>query len=326
MGPDCGTGIIQGVPLCFANNIRQGGIGIVGASGTGTQEVSCIIDDLGAGITHAIGVGGRDLSEAVGGIMTLQAIKLLAEDPQTKVIAVISKPPSPTVVAKVLAAVKASGKPSVLIFMGQKNMEVSNGVLLAATLEEGAAKAVALLQGGDAANTKTAFPRTTIHAETFSSTQNKICGLYTGGTLASEAKFILEENGIKNYSIIDLGDDEYTRGALHPMIDPQQRNRKVSEALKDPATAVVLCDVVLGYGSHANPAGELALAVKAHAENISYSAVVLASVTGTNADPQNKTEQERILREAGIFVFPSNQAAAEAAAALAKNNEGKNNE
>ena len=64
MGPDCGTAIINGVPLCFANVVRRGDIGIVGASGTGTQEVTVIIDKMGGGVSQVIGTGGRDLKSA----------------------------------------------------------------------------------------------------------------------------------------------------------------------------------------------------------------------------------------------------------------------
>jgi FdrA protein len=304
MGPDCGTSIIQGVPICFANKVKRGGIGIVGASGTGIQELSCIIDALGAGVSHAIGVGGRDLSENVGGIMTLQAVKMLADDPETKVLAIISKPPAGAVAGKVLAEVTSTGKPAVLVFMGYH----SDNPMFAATLEEGAAKAAALLN--NKVPVKTAFPREAVKPRSFRPEQKYIRGLYTGGTLAAEAKYIMMKNGITAFSIIDLGDDQYTRGALHPMIDPHNRNNMVANAIKDPTTAIVLCDVVIGYGSHVNPAGELA--------KVAQGACVLASVTGTDADPQNKSEQERILREAGITVFPSNQYAAEAACKLMK--------
>jgi FdrA protein len=306
MGPDCGTSIIQGVPVCFANKVRRGGIGIIGASGTGTQELICIIDALGAGISHVIGVGGRDLSENVGGIMTLQAVKMLAADSKTKALAIISKPPAKAVADKVLEAVKSTDKPAVLVFMGYK----SDDPVFAATLEEGAVKAVSLLNGRLPVNT--AFRREAVKPRAFKPEQKIIRGFYTGGTLAAETEYILKENGITDYSIIDLGDNEYTRGALHPMIDPQNRNLMVSRAIADPSTAVILCDVVIGYGSHVNPSGGLAKAVKG------TGACVLASVTGTNADPQNKNEQERILRGAGITVFPSNQYAAEAACALMK--------
>jgi len=312
MGPDCGTSIIQGVPVCFANNVRRGGIGIIGASGTGIQELSCIIDALGAGISHAIGVGGRDLLENVGGIMTIQALKMLADDPETKVLAVISKPPAKAVADRVLAAVKATAKPAVLVFMGYK----SDDPVFAATLEEGAAKAAALLNGGNPV--KTAFPREPLQPFVFRTKQKFIRGLYTGGTLAAEAKYILEENGVTDFSIIDFGDDEYTRGRVHPMIDPQNRSLMVSKAIKDPLTAIILCDVVIGYGAHNNPAGELAKAVS---ENTFSGVCVLASVTGTNADPQNKSGQERILRDADITVFPSNQCAVEAACKLIKGGE-----
>ena len=306
MGPDCGTAIIQGTPLCFANEVRKGEIGIIAASGTGAQEVSCIIDALGGGISHIIGVGGRDLSQDIGGIMTLHAIQLMAHDPSTKVIAIVSKPPAKAVADKVLAAIKAAGKPTVLIFMGFKSDEP----VYAKTLEEGAAKAVALLKGEH--TTGVAFPRKPVLSCPLFPGQTIIRGLYTGGTLASEAEYILAENGISSCEVIDLGGDEYTRGALHPMIDPTNRSAMAAKAAEDPATAVILCDVVIGHGSHHNPAGELAKAVEGS------KTYVFASVTGTDADPQNKSQQERILRDAGIIVFPSNQSAVEACCALLK--------
>src|SRR5690606_14776291 len=80
MGPDCGTAIINGVGLCFANKIKRGPIGLVAASGTGLQEVTVLIDQFGGGISQAIGVGGRDLSKDVMGRMTLHAINALNAD------------------------------------------------------------------------------------------------------------------------------------------------------------------------------------------------------------------------------------------------------
>ena len=95
MGPDCGTAILDGVGLGFANAVRRGPVGVVGASGTGIQEVTCLLDAAGVGISHAIGVGGRDLSPEVGGSMTLRALDLLAADDTTERLVVISKPPDP---------------------------------------------------------------------------------------------------------------------------------------------------------------------------------------------------------------------------------------
>ena len=314
MGPDCGTAIIQGVPFCFANNLRKGGIGIIAASGTGAQEVGCIIDSMGEGVSHIIGVGGRDLSERVGGIMTLYTIRLMAEDPETKVIAIVSKPPSKAVTDKIFKAVKAAGKPAVLVFMGYKG----DASIYSPTLEEGAKKAVCLLTGKPAADlgtdTEINFQQNNLVSDI---TGKYLRGLYTGGTLASEAEYLLTENGINNYEITDLGDDQYTRGALHPMIDPASRNRMVKQAANDPSTAIILCDVVIGHGSHQNPAGELVKLLE------DTNLCVLASVTGTNADPQNKSAQEAILRNAGVNVFPTNRRAVEAACKIMMGGAGK---
>ena len=319
MGPDCGTAIISGVPLCFANVVKSGKIGIIGASGTGTQELTVLLDAAGCGITHAIGTGGRDLSEEVAGRTTMAALKLLAQDSRTEIIAIISKPPAPDVADKVVKAVITSGKPAVLAFLGVSSAKIADNIYIAGTIEEAAAKAAALCKVDNPEEAAVIYERTPMNnilAETkkLMSSQKAIKGLYTGGTLASEAKHILA--GL-NADIIDLGDDEYTRGALHPMIDPTNRSQFIMQAFGDYSVGVVLCDVVIGYGSHPDPAGELAKDVKAAREKHSSShKIVIASVTGTENDPQVKSAQVRKLEDAGIFVLPSNQYAAEVAKSL----------
>ncbi|HYX24736.1 MAG TPA: protein FdrA, partial [Thermoanaerobaculia bacterium] len=118
MGPDCGTAIIGGTGLGFANRVRQGNVGLIGASGTGLQAVTSHLHHLGAGVSQAIGTGGRDLSAAVGGITARQALDLLGRDPETRVIVLISKPPAPEVAARLLSAAQATGKPVVVNFLG----------------------------------------------------------------------------------------------------------------------------------------------------------------------------------------------------------------
>ena len=337
MGPDCGTAIISGVPLCFGNIVRRGGIGVVGASGTGTQELTSMVDVLGEGISHAIGTGGHDLSEHVDARMTVYAINLLAEDPQTKVIVVISKPPAPSAVKKVLDALRKSKKPSVLALVGASNEESTKGTHYAATLEEGAAMAVALMRGEDPKHAKHAFERKefpnklTESIALLSEKQKYLRGLFTGGTLASEAAWLIKQDvgsvitntsikGAKEWTgqvmppedvILDLGDDTFTQGAVHPMIDPTYRNQLVQDAFADPQTALVLCDVVIGSGSHVDPAGVLAQSVRAASLNAEYPPIIIASITGTEKDPQVRSKQKQTLESAGVFVFDSAQYAVE---------------
>jgi FdrA protein len=293
----------------------------VGASGTGLQEYTTLLDAAGYGITHAIGTGGRDLSEAVAGRTSLAAIDLLADDPKTEIIAIVSKPPSEIAEKKVIAAVKKAGKPAVLAFLGRKSAKLSPTLYIAATIEEAVAKTVALCRSQDPSNDVVLYAREPMQPpllkeiEKLSNTQRIIKGLYTGGTLASETKFILKEY---DHTVIDLGDDEYTRGSLHPMIDPSNRTEHVLEAFSDPKTAVLICDVVIGFGSHMDPAGMLSRDIVSARKKTGANVIVIASVTGTDADPQSRQEQVKKLEEVGIWVYPTNQYAAEVSAQIAK--------
>mgnify|MGYP004702284489 CR=1 FL=1 len=318
MGPDCGTAIINGVPLCFANVVKRGSIGVIGASGTGTQELTVQLDEQGLGISHAIGTGGRDLSLDCAARTTLFALDLLRKDKQTEIIALISKPPSPLIAKHVLEAVLAVGKPAVLAFLGSESRKVSNNVYVAGTIEEAVAKIVAISRGEDADQCIHIHARKAFDHDNFMSlspSQKLIKGFFTGGTLASEAKYILKDF---EADILDLGDDEFTRGALHPMIDPTIRNEYIAKAFQEEDVAVILCDVVLGFGSHPNPAVELANIVEASQKKTTTPKIVIASVVGTEADPQIKSKQVQILLSAGIHVYPSNQYAAEIAAGIAR--------
>lgn len=324
MGPDCGTGIINGVPMAFTNIVRPGKIGIVGASGTGIQEVSTIIDKLGAGVTNAIGTGGRDLSEKIGGITMLDSIASLEKDPQTEVIVVISKPPAKVVRDKVVALLREVSKPVVAIFLGEKPTHHEKNLYFAYTLEEAAKLAVDVLNGKEV----TALDESiTIPEVSLQPNQKHLKGYYSGGTLASEAGmliadalqlkdglikqdgFVLKTDGNE---IIDLGDDMYTQGKPHPMIDPEKRIEMIKHAADDAETAIILLDVVLGYGAHMDMASELAPAiqeVKAKAHAAGRELVVLGTVVGTTSDPQNLMRQKEILEEAGVIVCESNNKA-----------------
>lgn len=324
MGPDCGTGIINGVPMAFTNIVRPGKIGIVGASGTGIQEVSTIIDKLGAGVTNAIGTGGRDLSEKIGGITMLDSIAALEKDPQTEVIVVISKPPAKVVRDKVVALLREVSKPVVAIFLGEKPTHHEKNLYFAYTLEEAAKLAVDVLNGKEV----TALDESiTIPEVSLQPNQKHLKGYYSGGTLASEAGMLIADalqlkNGLikqdgfvlktDGNEIIDLGDDMYTQGKPHPMIDPEKRIEMIKHAADDAETAIILLDVVLGYGAHMDMASELAPAiqeVKAKAHAAGRELVVLGTVVGTTSDPQNLMRQKEILEEAGVIVCESNNKA-----------------
>jgi succinyl-CoA synthetase alpha subunit len=305
MGPDCGTAIIDGVPLAFANVVRRGPIGCVAASGTGLQQVTTLVDRLGLGVSQAIGTGGRDLDEAVGGISMLEGLRRLAADAATKVVVLISKPPAPAVAQKVIAAAARARKPVVVNFIGATVATRAKNLHFARTLEDAARAAVALAQGNPPPRT-TPLPRAAKSAR-------RICGLFSGGTFCYEADLLLGPGG---HALIDLGDDRYTRGRPHPMIDHRLRNERIVAAARDPATGVILLDVVLGHGAHPDPAAEMAPALRA-ARKAHRRVALVASVCGTDADPQGRARQEAALKAAGVLLAPSNAAAARLAARLA---------
>ena len=323
MGPDCGTGTLRGLPLAFANMVHDGSIGLVGASGTGLQEVMVQIDRLGGGVSHAIGLGGRDLSAEVGGITCLQALRALDADAATTTIVLISKPPAASVRDEVIAVASTLSKPVVAILLGERpEVEVDGNVHYARTLEETAMVAVEL------AGTRASRP-VTLRPE-----QRWIKALYTGGSLASEAAMLLGGAlGVTadaqhpagylirsgGHEVIDLGDDVYTRGRPHPMIDPSLRTERIPAVFDDPENAVLLLDVVLGYGSDPDPAGALAPVIAdglARLRADGRDLAVVASVCGTEDDPQSLSAQTLTLEQAGIAVLPNNAAAVRHALAI----------
>ena len=341
MGPDCGTAILDGVPLGFANAVRRGTIGLIGASGTGLQQVSCLIDRYGAGVSQAIGVGGRDLDERVGGKMMLAALERLGADPGTELIVLISKPPSASVAALVLTAAGHVGKPVIINFLGGDPAKVTAaGLIPAATFEAAAATASAMAlgrpipsddalgivatdQGAVAADDDAASRAVHDARASLDPAQWRIRGLYSGGSLAGEAKLVLGAalgaTTAKRHEILDLGDDEYTVGRPHPMIDPRLRNESLAAVAADPSTAVILLDVVLGYGANADPAGALAGAIRTARDDAARADrrfAVVASVCGTSSDPQDLVVQEARLAEAGVILAPSNARAAVLAARI----------
>jgi FdrA protein len=310
MGPDCGTAIINGIGLGFANRVRRGPIGVVGASGTGTQAVTAHIHNLGAGISHALGTGGRDLKSDIGAITAHQSLDLLARDPDTKVIVLVSKPPSPDVATGLISAAQEKGKPVVVYFIGYPPPARKLGNLhFAISLSEAAELAVSLLADKDGRQ-----------SSTNNHIQGYLRGLFSGGTLAYESLLGLQATLAPIYSnapitanqllkdplhseahtIIDLGDEFFMVGRLHPMIDNDLRIRRMRQEAAEPGVGMILIDVVLGEGSHADPAGELAPVIKEiHDRKIELAAILI----GTDDDPQNLQSQMDRLKEAGALVF-----------------------
>jgi len=331
MGPDCGTAILNGVALAFANVVRRGDIGVAAASGTGIQEVTCLIDRFGGGISHAIGVGGRDLRREIGGVMMLQAIRTLADDPATRRLVLLSKPGDPEVIAKVLDEARATGLEVVACLLGgaADGTLGGRGVTLVDTLEKAAFAAL-----GREIPTFEVPRELRERVRGLNSGRRFLRGLYSGGTLCYETLFLLKdvldiESNVSprkdlklaypargaGHCCVDLGEDEFTQGRPHPMIDPGMRLERLAEELRDPAVKVVLLDVVLGYGAHRNPASLLAEALEAGARGQADGGpVVLVHVCGTEADPQGLGEQEAMLRKAGAFLFPTNAQSARTAA------------
>jgi FdrA protein len=321
MGADCGTAIIDGVALGFANAVRRGPVGIVGASGTGIQEMTCLLDVAGVGISHAVGVGGRDLSAQVGGAMTRRGLELLAADAATEAIVAISKPPDPEVAGDIAEAAARAGKPVVLAFLGLEDPPpAAPPAEYAASLEAAAARAAELvgraLPAFDERPTRPPAP-------------GYVRGLYSGGTLCKEAMTIVSD-GVgriasniplqpdwrladvqrsEGHTFIDFGEDELTEGRPHPMIDPSLRTERFRRDAADGDVSVLVLDVVLGYGAHPDPAGDLAPAIEEALAGRQDLNVVIA-LCGAEGDPQGLERQRARLVEAGAAVTRSNAHAA----------------
>lgn len=331
MGPDCGTGIINSVPVAFTNDVAPGRIGIIGASGTGIQELTTIIDRLGEGVTNAIGTGGRDLREEIGGITTLDLIDAMEDDPSVEVLIVLSKPPAKSIRDKITERLRSFTKPVVTLFLGEKPEYHEKDMYHAYTLDEAARLAVGLVRGQKIENAT--YDMSSL--EPFNRDEKKsIKAYYSGGTLGNEAAMLIKDamnlnqppEDIEGYmlnvdgnTVIDLGDDVYTRGRPHPMIDPGKRIECMEEALEDESTGVILFDVVLGYGSHPDMAGALIPSIKelqekAEAENRKI--YFVSTVCGTRKDYQGYDESVRKLEEAGVIVCESNKVACEVAIEL----------
>jgi len=343
MGPDCGTAIINGIGLGFANHVRRGPIGMIAASGTGLQQVSVRVHQMGGGLTHALGTGGRDLSSQVGGLTARMGLEVLDRDPDTKVIILLSKPPDPETADGIINFARGLSKPVVINFIGYgSTLQQIDNLHFTTTFDDTAAAAVRIAAGDETFQQEQEYP-----LDRFKAGQRYLRGLFSGGTLAYEALLILDyylpavysnapinkEYRLKNslvsqeHTIVDLGEDEFTVGRLHPMMDHELRVQRLESEAEDPETALILLDVVLGYGSHPDPAAELAPVIKdarLNAEKAGRYLEVVIVVSGTDADPQDMKSQEERFREAGARVFRSNDKAVRYAGGLVQALEGKN--
>lgn len=338
MGSDCGTSLIGGVGIGFANVVRKGSIGVIGASGTGLQEFTCQVHNAGFGISHAIGTGSHDLSDKIGGLTTLTALDALEADPQTKVIALISKPPGAKTLAKLSERLKTCKKPVVGCFLGmQYEKEASTSFQRARVIDD--AVRLSIMQVEDKPVswqdqfTPQELERMSQEMASWSSQQKYIRGLFAGGTFCYQFQQIFRDAGIPVYSnapldlnykladpdrsmehtIVDMGDDHYTVGRPHPMIDGTMRKQRILAEGRDPQVAILLLDFILGYNASMDPVGELLEAIleaKRAAQKRGGALTVVASICGTDEDPQDLSLQTKALQESGVIVFRSNAKAA----------------
>ncbi|MEW6624434.1 MAG: acyl-CoA synthetase FdrA [Bacillota bacterium] len=345
MGPDCGTAILNGIGLCFANNVRQGNIGLVAASGTGLQEVTVIIDRFGGGITQAIGVGGRDLSEQVGGAMMLKGIDMLDKDEKTAVIVLISKPPHKSVEEKIMKRLESVKKPVVVCFLDKsEQMDTRSNITFTTTLAQTAVKALnkAGIHAEDPSFLNEEQMKSISEARAaLTPSQTKIKGLFCGGTLTAEALSIVrkyvkeitsnvakrEYEKMKDVfvssgnNLVDLGDDIFTQERPHPMIEPTIRLERIIKEAENPETGVLLLDFVLGYGSHEDPVGitvDTLKQAKEIAQKHGRHLPIVAYICGTENDKQSLKKQEQQLRDLGVIVAKSNANACLIAAEIIK--------
>lgn len=327
MGPDCGTAIINHSVLGFGNRVRQGGVGIIAASGTGSQEVSVQLHQFGGGISQLIGTGGRDLSEAVGGMMMLDALEMLAQDPQTRTIVLISKPPAAAVADRIIARARAVKKPVVIWFAGPGTPpDDEPGLVFAASSKQAAIRA--MQASGVDENSLDLHPLNwpLIHEirAVLAGPQRYIRGLFCGGTLCDEAMFLAMKKYTdvysnihpdpafrlaprdpgRGHSFLDFGDDAFTDGKPHPMIDPSSRIERLLQEARDPQVGVILMDFILGFGAHEDPVGVMLPAIReaqaiAAAENRPL--VMVGYVLGTDLDSPSLHQQCEKLTAAGVI-------------------------
>ncbi len=345
MGPDCGTSLVGGIGIGFANVVRRGAIGVIGAAGTGLQEFTSQVHNAGQGISHALGTGSQDLSAKIGGLTTLAALNLLEKDEQTRVITLVSKPPHPETLERLLARIATCSKPVIGCVLGvdPATLQGKTNFQPAHTIDE--AVWLALLAAGESkAQEPEAFSAQ--ERELFSREisgrkpeQKYLRGIFAGGTFTYQAQQILREKGLRihsnspfdkadmlahpdksvEHSIVDMGAEFYMVGRPHPMIDGTMRKRRILQESQDTGMAVLFLDFILGYNASPDPAGELVDAIQQAMETTARRGgklSVVASLCGTDGDPQNLHLQEKLLRELGVHTYHSNARATAACALL----------
>lgn len=346
MGPDCGTSLIGGVGIGFANVVRKGNIGVIGASGTGLQEFTCMVHNLGFGISHAIGTGSHDLLDEVGGLTTLTALDALENDKQTEVITVISKPPGMRTLIKLFGRIEACHKPVIGCFLGMTDRPVGapSKLQFTRTVDEAVQSAI-VCAGGSFSTSEIFTPEEHLRIQqeraSWRTEQKYLRGLFAGGTFCYQAQQILRDAGIPVYSnapleakyrlddpdhsidhtLVDMGDDYYTLGKPHPMIDGTLRRQRILRECCDPQVAVLLLDFILGYNVSMDPVGELLDAILEAQDVVRRRGgrlTVVASICGTEGDLQDLSLQRKMLNDAGAIVFDSNAKATTFCAELLK--------
>ncbi len=328
MGPDCGTAYLGGAGIGFANAVRRGPIGIVGGTGTGMQEFASLVHRAGSGISSGIGTGGRDLTDAIGGLSTMAGIDALAADPATKVIAVLSKPPGEAAATSLGKRLERCGKPWVLCLLGTDEAGTIDDAVGAALRAAGASEPPFLRSDEHGLRERAAS-----QIEKMDSQQRHVRGLFAGGTLCYQAQAIFRKAGLrvhsnaplrgapelsdaaasKETSFIDMGAEFFVRGRPHPMIDATQRRKRLEQEGQDPSVAVILLDFILGAIASPDPVGDLLQTIRGvrdAARAQGRHVCVVASVCGTEADPQSLDAQVRALQQAGVLVFATSAQAA----------------
>lgn len=344
MGTECGTASVNGVGLCFANKVRKGNIGLISASGTGLQEVMVQIDKFGGGVSQGIGIGGRDLNEEIGGIMMLECLKVLEDDKASEVIVLISKPPAKSIENKIIKFIKEMKTPVVVCFLEGNNEQVEKiGATFGYNLYDTAIKAVRLANKDikiDVEEKVAALNKQIKEGkEKLTQDQKYVRGLYGGGTLCAESLATLREklgsiksnaskyddekltntNNYKGNVLLDLGEEEFTKGRSHPMIDPTIRLKRIEKEAEDKTVGVILLDFVLGYGAHEDPVGATLPAIekaKKIAKDNNREIVFVAYICGTNKDKQDYDKQSKMLIDAGVIITHSNFEAANTVAEI----------
>ena len=341
MGPGAGTAIIDNISIGLMSKTRPGSVGIVAASGSGLQEVAMLVHQYGLGISQAIGTGGRDLSKEIGGSTMLQGIRYLQQDTDTDVIVLISKPPHPETAKKVFEEVKKTDKPVIVYFLGGDQDEIEKaGAYAASTLEEAAQLAAKIVRKETIESEDFISEAKQMLVETASEERGKLCaeqkylrGLFCGGTHSEEAVLLLQDfvpslhsninfgkvSLLKNRhvsmenSLVDMGDEEFTKGKPHPVMDPSILNSRLLKEAGDPTVGVILFDILLGYGVHKDPVGtieETLRKIKDDSKENGRHISLVASVCGTDLDPQGFENQKKRLEDLGVIVLQSNGKAA----------------